>query len=679
VILNREFLQDRALTGNAKDTDPFPKFVDTVGDFMAHAAKHHHSLAIVNSCGTGKTQAAVGLCQRVRAVYVGLRQDEIGSPRNLAMWSLVYHRMFLNLRKQVNFKDQLKAACKIIYSFVVASAGLTPDQLFLAQFGETISFSEKVWQVFSSIGSGNTPSRIKEILSGQTPSEVPVQPANSETRQGKRVQIVVEPDAIAGVEPLLIILDDAMVLMMDSAAEALRSACTQLGHFVLFISKALHPGSVIHGKYTGRSQPRSYLAEMTTDREDYPPLHNVGPLNMYWSEPWHPFTYGRPLWRRIQAEANSESFVCELVTAARRLLTNSTLRHMFGRAHCLALFGVRFSLTAAHPVADDLVENHMAIVESVERKGKKFIIRSCYRPEPVLAEVACRILWEPGVFGLVLDHYFTAVGDSIVKIDFRDIGKVMAAVYLSAALDLVKMDAARITVGVDEILYSAGVDVRDFISKIGGELNAEQSGLLNGYLLNFTHVYRPVLADASSTNMHLTLKEIKSMYYRCSAIYSPFPNFQVIDIVLPMMTKDGRVGLLLVQAKNEVTRMGSDAGRDFLAAMVSQLVVDEPVVCIRIFCNMGKGGAQPPSNPAGLMSSRSDQEHASSTYVANLLVDIKIPANDSRLRALQQAIVTILRAFCVVPAVKPPETALADDVLVNQLPVPKICRSYPTK
>jgi hypothetical protein len=111
----------------------------------------------------------------------------------------------------------------------------------------------------------------------------------------------------------------------------------------------------------------------------------------------------------------------------------------------------------------------------------------------------------------------------------------------------------------------------------------------------------------------------------------------------------------------------------------SQLVVDEPVVCIRIFCNMGKGGAQPPSNPAGLMSSRSDREHASSTYVANLLVDIKIPANDSRLRALQQAIVTILRAFCVVPAVKPPETALADDVLVNQLPVPKICRSYPTK
>jgi hypothetical protein len=235
------------------------------------------------------------------------------------------------------------------------------------------------------------------------------------------------------------------------------------------------------------------------------------------------------------------------------------------------------------------------------------------------------------------------------------------------------------TVGADEILYSAGVDVRDFICKIGGELNAEQSGLLNGYLLNFTHVYRPVLADASLTNMHLTLKEIKSMYYRCSAIYSPFPNFQVIDIVLPMMTKDGRVGLLLVQAKNEVTPMCSDAGRDFLAAMVSQLVVDEPVVCIRIFCNMGKGGAQPPSNPAGLMSSRSDREHASSTYVANLLVDIKIPANDSRLRALQQAIVTILRAFCVVPAVKPPETALADDVLVNQLPVPKICRSYPTK
>jgi hypothetical protein len=54
----------------------------------------------------------------------------------------------------------------------------------------------------------------------------------------------------------------------------------------------------------------------------------------------------------------------------------------------LAMFGVRFSLSAVKMTGESLICSHMAVVGPIEQNGMDSQVHASYFPEPVLAEAA---------------------------------------------------------------------------------------------------------------------------------------------------------------------------------------------------------------------------------------------------------------------------------------------------
>jgi hypothetical protein len=79
-------------------------------------------------------------------------------------------------------------------------------------------------------------------------------------------------------------------------------------------------------------------------------------------------------------------------------------------------------------MSEHWVRGHMAVVRGLKEKTGVFSVRFCYRPEPLSAEAATRILCQKGVFVLALNAYCAAVaGKSCGQIATDAIGDVMMA------------------------------------------------------------------------------------------------------------------------------------------------------------------------------------------------------------------------------------------------------------
>jgi hypothetical protein len=652
---------------------------------MKDEKHYYHSAVIINSTGTGKTKAAIDLCRSVRAVYVGLETAISGqppsiSPSSLAIRSSIYREMFTMLKTQPNsFPAKFKIALRIVYAFALASKGLSREALYDSQL---VNFPNVVWDLFTSID-GLTPQRTRG-------KGTPLDDSQDAAPRRRRVAFNVGTYPLEDCEPLLIILDDSMFLAdVDDPNQlnirALRAACTEMGPcFILFLSASFHVGSlapVYRPRYLPASRAVLYepIVEQVADeyndsgRTDFPPLFASAPMDMLY-EPWHPFSYGRPLWRSLfeANEANPDpDFLPRLVHKASRMLLNSSVvpwpldelnPAVLKSNQLLALFGVRFSLSADSQVAETLVHRHLAVVEGVTRRGGNFCIHSCYRPEPVLAEAATRILSQKGALVLALNAYAAAVDKSCGHAAGEGTLDVMTAVYLSAILDDRKRCALGDRYDGNCDSFSGGVDVRMFLDAMG----VVSTEGLAGFRVNFTHAYRPAAAGAleSTTGLavNLTRGYVKSLYHRCAAIYPRrVSSFESVNLMIPMWNqREGMVGLILVQMRPLASPVQSDKKLHVEGPV--QLVLDgDKVLCVRISLGFGcRADGGPVTTTSSTPTLTTDELRAAPI---DILVDLDCKYDKLWINEIQDCIRRIVTNIVVPACGWPSEEALPNDIL----------------
>jgi hypothetical protein len=680
VKVNPEFVGMRAALREGR-VDPFVNIWQSMQHFLMSGDRYYHATAIINSCGTGKTRAAVDLCKHLRAVYVGLDNSDNKSmyaPTHLALECSCYMDMFAQLKRQPGLKNKYRVAMKIVYSFAVASKEMDASALYQSQF-QSSHFADRVWTIYQSIANGSTPQKLKEMIDDRSfvgdamhAAEAYVNSQNRKVQFRKRTTET--EDDLKDAEPLLIILDGAMTLVPSdddvTNLRALRVAATDLGpYFFLFMSTSSRLCSLLPTH--GTSQPVSRSSNFTGDessathslephRSDFGPLFSVGPMDSFDDKEWHPFSYGRPLWRSVRERARKEDkdFCSEVLKIARNMLSG------FQSCRLLALFGIRFSLSASADLADKFLRNYLAVVNKVTYERNKFVVYSCYRPEPVLAEVACQMLMEYGgqLVGEMLDKYTHELSQPHVKMDTGDLGEVFTAFYLSLTLDHIKQSGFA-------TLFSLGTEVSKFVGALGGTFDKAQSVQFEGYCVNFTHVYRPHLSQSSVTCMNLTRDDVKSLYFRCCAVYSPFSNNSAgVDMVIPLYNPvTHEIALMLVQVKNWTQRFSKDACRSVLDAMHAGLVLQEPdgVPFIRIFSSVGTGGAEAPDS-SSLNPSRSCK--ATEQPACDIVIDLSNDSNEFFAPYLER--VRRILTMSTIPISLPAEDVLPVNCL-NSIPLPQ--------
>jgi hypothetical protein len=680
-IVDKGFLVGRAPALPGRE-DPFSHIVTAVQFLMNSPDQFHHSAVIFNSTGTGKSKTAVDLCKAVRAVYVGLEghaTSEVPRPltvRNVAVRSKHYQRMFDDLKNAAcSWSHKFKVALRIMYAFALASRGLVKEALYNSQLAD---FPGSVWKVYQSAENVT----METVRLAQEAKGGPSVPDHGPSRV-RRVNFEAAADSLEGCEPLLIILDESATLIEESDPQrwnllALRAACTELGVcFILFISAcpALVNLALSRSRYLPPSRAVLATVQPTGNgdgRADFPPLFAIGPVDTFY-EPWHPFSYGRPLWLSL-FKANEETpdpnFLPKLVDTAMKLLINdptvpSQLRNgvrlNLTRDQLLALIGVRFSLSASFGHAEALVRSHLALVNKIDSsEDGKFVLHSSYHPEPVLAEAAIRILCHDGAFVQALDAYATAIRRSAVQVRTDDVGGKMAAVYLSAVLDDCKRRALNGRYDGSGYSYSGGIPVRDFLSALG----AACPDKLSGFGVNFTHVHRPVLAAANMTHMNLTRNYVKSLYYSCGAIYSPDSHSGEIGMIIPMWNEaDDDVGVILVSTE----RTGdctSSTGRDVLSRVMSG---GEPasdtndIPYILIVCDIGCGGRLKERMNVAVCGSLATSEADSPP--AEVAVDLNSRHENPWIGQIQDSISRILKVSLLPTFATSPAEPLPSNIL----------------
>lgn len=318
------------------------------------------------------------------------------------------------------------------------------------------------------------------------------------------------------------------------------------------------------------------------------------------SVPYHPFSFGRPLWGSMFSRFGEEpDFAVGLVKYACRLLMPDNVESDCNTS--LGLFGCRFSLTAYRQRAAQLVRSHLAVVLDVLPGTHELICG--YYPEPVLAEASLMLMWVEKQFEKVLaDLLRLLMASSMISINIGDLGEIMSFVYLSAVLDSIKINNVTPRYNGRSSSFLSGVSLEAFLRKLTGEAG-QALKCVSQYQVNCTHAYRPQTGE-----MVLTRESILNLYYRGCALYATacFPG---IDIVVPLLCQTtlcqptletAEVGLLLVQVKNYKSKI-SKATADiiFNEIKLSSVCKDNRVSCVRMLICVGSGGCdtvcrQPP-------------------------------------------------------------------------------------
>jgi hypothetical protein len=539
----------------------------------AHCTEYYHSTALINSFGTGKTKAAYDLGEHIRVVYVGLHNPS--GLDSCPLWAPVYQVMFDELSRSLDGKAMV--ARKILYTLVRASLRYqTPLALKEAQFSSQkyLDDVECSWESYSSSSEMGDSSSAKAIFTGDL--------------------------IFTGENPLLIVIDGGIAAawrcgVAESNIRAFKRAITEYqSSYILFLSTSagiarLTPQYVTFASRTSGDQRLGMLeVPQVLAREEFPPLFSASAMN-YYTSPFHPFSFGRPLWSQLLNGKLAEDLmiVTELVKYASVLLGGGSCRKMVdgerasaqdrAQAHtkCLAMFGSRFSLTAKKDLAKDMVQGNMAVVSSVYRgvDVKGFHVTCTYPPEPVLAEAAACWMSAPtgscDNFVEMLRSVEREVGSGGSGcVDVGDVGEMMTAVYLTYVLDQLKY-ASILSNGYDgfQRSYVGDVAAVKFLAGLWGSEDLLDNVNVETYLkdcyVNFSHIYR-------RADMNLSERDLHDLYLRGCAVFCG-KGSRATDIVLPIKissdSQQDRYGVFMVQVENGAGDLSASKVVTLLTAM----------------------------------------------------------------------------------------------------------------
>jgi hypothetical protein len=590
--------------------------LDYVDGMIRCAKTHYHVGTIINSSGTGKTRLAKEVISKRRGIYLGLNNGHNGV--RLLSHIAEYEQMMQTVENApVNSREKLVA--KLIYSFAFAAGSKDADELYNLQFGEGASLHTSVYQKWKQIqGGGGTPSKIISLLGGSGPTD-------GKESVVKFVDDVSNEFDIDSMSPLVIVIDEAAVLSSQctgddrrSTLQVLRRICTRFPNcFLLLLSTGFHTRTLNSSTACCNLPSRSTdpdLERLTNKLLCMPPFFRTTHL-AHFAEPFHPFSFGRPLWAsKFRNTTVTTEFLRKLVAEAASMLK--------GKSHKdeqLALFGVRYSLAAFGSVADNLVQNNLAIIRNVimDDTGADtyFIATAQFAHEPVLAEVACikmssltsQLVSEsisPEVprssrgLCLVLNEVEKSLRftSSIGGIDVGECGELMSAVVLTGVLDDLKAKELHLKGynGDDLSFTKLEISAGDFFAKFA-DMIPEILDCLDKYSVNFTHFQR-----RQSTNQ-LTQQDLHMLYIRSCALFCR-KNFEGTDIVFPVkLNGSGPAKYVLgaIQVKCYSSMIGPCAATSIVNKIDVKKIVQDwksdsngGIDVIRVLISVGRGGAR---------------------------------------------------------------------------------------
>jgi hypothetical protein len=599
-----------------EEVSPAVTIIEYVDQMIKCAKTHYHVGTIINSSGTGKTLLARLVTLNRRAIYVGLSFGHDGP--SLLSNVAEYENMFESLLNSPEFSKE-KLAAKMIYSFASAARHSSAQELNEKQFGQEATLHKSVYEKWTSLhAEGHTPTKVKAVVSGE-PEDGRSRIAFDYSDQ--------EGFDIEKIEPLVIIIDEAALLAEASVADAnkkestlrvLRRICTRFSNCFLLLLSTGSQTRTLNPSTAGSNTPSRSTEILRVKRECIAPFYRTT-HDGHFADPYHPFSFGRPLWSsKFRGATVSTAFLLELLAEAARMLIGKTA----GDSH-LALFGVRYCLSSVGAVADNLVQNHMAIVTSiiVENSANEVNYKTTaeYYPEPILAEVACIKMAHPYPAPVIPDnaadsseagHPSSGLAQVLRQveerlrfpktadlIDIGECGEIMCAVTLSAVLDRLK--AVQLKGGYDGNRLSftqLEISAKDFFAQFANvQMSSNTTSCLDRYRLNFTHFQRRQSPEL------LTQEYIESLYLRACALFCR-KNFEGTDILLPMKLQGvtpARYVLCAIQVKN----FSAPIRKRTVASIIRKIKVEKIVSdlkqgnregdidVVKVLVSVGRGGA----------------------------------------------------------------------------------------
>lgn len=271
---------------------------NAVRHFKRHRENYFHTIAVLNSTGTGKTHAATQFCRLNRAVYVGLSHPWLPDPGNLAISSLFVKNLFFELSQQPTLEQKYRYVGKILFAVLEAADDFaTVTELCNAQFetGEYFGKLESAWQRIK----GRTPRKLRDVFgilgchhvefaslstssstssssssSSSTSTLVPETSTAEETTASSHPELIPSslasapssssqsaPEPLHGEEDtnandLVLIIDEAMVLDAESVS-ALRRVSSELPNLVVILMSTSSHLDVMIPAHKPGSKPSS--------------------------------------------------------------------------------------------------------------------------------------------------------------------------------------------------------------------------------------------------------------------------------------------------------------------------------------------------------------------------------------------------------------------------------------
>jgi hypothetical protein len=614
-VLNRLVvaeMRDLWLPYIANKTGPdFATYLENFLSSVYQPGRHNHSLAVVQSSGTGKTRGCLELISKhFYGVYILCSDVTDGWRSNAASFMVGYEKA--KATEKVNFCVSFLRQLEREIQERVAS-GDSIAAVSSSQFTEGVVNDKIVKKCVNLVMD-----KSRKLSEGTDDRLVAYQEATIRAENSLDDLCVAEKTSALQFsnKSIVVVFDEAHGLFQlhGGATTAYRHIQRALEDFDNMVGIFTSTSSKLTEIYSNKKPIVSLRPGMFLSRARLPPIFQV--YNSDIDRTGHPFLLGRPLWRSMVNSNICPDPASLIGFAAAKLLGSESSAmqplHLIRASNDqinqhLALLCCRFGMEPVKNFASDFVCRYMAWMTAFDEKTET--CTATYASEPVLAEAsACVTAFNKNfTFDSLMATLRSSMTKNIVPPPTDEIAAAIAMTYCADTIRKQKLMDGSETVKFREVYaknfndtfqksMSMDIPVLEFLDALTAEKfefsppegSAKQ---FEGWSINFTHFVR--------LSYVLTADAVKIGARRCAAFYA-LKGGDDVDVVVPVFKREldgsiGQVTALKVQVKNYLECIGMSETRNLLNLLgpskCEPLNMDNDLPSILLLFMIGAGSA----------------------------------------------------------------------------------------